>query len=65
MLALKERKRVQKMSRYLYKNYSSGSILERASYKKTESRPFKMYDKTSGNKKEKALWQKLKTIMAK
>lgn len=60
-----EKKKGQKMSRYLYRNYSSGSILERASYKKMEERPFKMYDKASKKKRENTLWQKLKAIMVK
>ena len=56
------------MSKYLSNNYS-GSILERASYKKDKDRPYKLYgsiiERKIKSEDENGLWRKLKKIMCK
>lgn len=56
--------RLRKMSRYISQNYGSGSILERASYKKNKIRPYKRNDsiieKKFYKKENMSLWQRIK-----
>ena len=58
----------QKMSKYLSNNYV-GSILERASYKKNEIRPYKirgsLMERKIKTKADNNIWQRLKKSMSK
>lgn len=59
---------IQRMSKYLQENYSSGSILERANYKKNIIKPYRMYDsmiERKIDKKDDTLWKKLRKIILK
>lgn len=57
------------MSRYLNENYYSGSILERANYKKNKIKPYKIYgsliERKIYKKDEVSLWQKIRKIILK
>lgn len=51
------------MNKYLNSNYSAGSILERANYRKNEVKPYKVYGSIIERRMEKkkvSLWQKIK-----
>jgi len=59
---------IQKMSRYIAKNYCSGSILERANYRKIEGKPYNVYgepliERNVSGRNEKTLWRKIKRII--
>lgn len=62
----KECRGIRKMSKYLSENYSSGSILERANYKKNKIRPHKVYgsmiERKICKKDKGSLWQRIKRI---
>ena len=58
---------IQKMNKYLNENYTSGSILERANYKRNKIKPYKVYgsiiEQKMYTKDKETLWQKIKRIM--
>lgn len=55
---------IQKMEKYLSKNYYSGSIIERANYKKNIIKPRKTYssiiERNINVRVDSSLWQRLK-----
>ena len=56
------------MSKYLSKNYYSGSILERANYERNKRRPYKIYGsliERNMKKDEMSIWQRIRKIILK
>ncbi len=59
---------IGKMSKYLSKNYYSGSILERANYERNKRRPYKIYGsliERNMKKDEMSIWQRIRKIILK
>lgn len=60
---------IQKMGKYLSDNYSCGSIIERASYGKNQTKPYKVYgsliERKITRKDDVVLWERVKRIIKK
>lgn len=60
---------IQKMERYLRKNYYSGSIIERANYKRNIIKPRRSHssiiERNIDMRVDSSLWQRLKRVILK